>query len=95
MNYQQIGFGIALLTPFIVGVVGLIKNLGVSGNYLILSDFVVGLVLGLLYSYSLSPMVNFTSWFWSGLFGLACGLLACGLYTAGQNMLTSAIKKSR
>jgi len=70
--------GIPLLL-LVMGLVAMIKQLGISGNKLVIASLVVGLVMGVLYQLSLGVEATFTAWFGAVVYGIALGLTASGL----------------
>lgn len=84
MEFDQIVNGIPLMFV-VMGLVEFVKAFGVSGKWLTVSSFAIGLVLGLLYQLSIGIPVGFAGWFGAGIFGLALGLVACKVYDAVRN----------
>ena len=63
----------------IFGMVEFLKKFKVTGNALTIASLAIGLVLGVFYKASLEyTLIN--KYFEWGVFGLACGLAACGLF---------------
>lgn len=73
-----------MLSGVIFAAVAYLKKLGVQGNWLTVSAFGFGLVLGVAYRYAISPMTDFAGWFWAVIFGLLAGFIATGAYDAGK-----------
>lgn len=71
--------GIPLLFV-IFGFTAWIKSLGVRGKALTAASFTIGILAGVLYQYSLMPMVGFAAWFGAVIYGLALGIVASGVY---------------
>lgn len=76
------------LVLVIIGLVEMIKKLGVTGNILIIVSMSIGLCFGVAYQYSLVPLIGFTAWFGSVVYGLALGLVASGIYSAVKSSTT-------
>ncbi|KPL82656.1 hypothetical protein SE15_11195 [Thermanaerothrix daxensis] len=77
--------------PLVLVVLGLVewsKRLGLSGKALQLLSMLVGIVLGVLYQYSVFPLVTFAEWFGAVVYGLALGLIASGVYDAVRSAVT-------
>lgn len=70
------------LVLVIIGLVEMVKKMGLSGNLLIGVSMAIGLGFGIAYQYSLAPLVGFTAWFNASVYGLALGLVASGIYAA-------------
>ncbi|HAD06455.1 MAG TPA: hypothetical protein DCE76_04780 [Anaerolineaceae bacterium] len=71
--------------PLVLVVLGLVewsKRLGVSGQHLQILSMLIGVVLGILYQYSVFPLTTFGEWFGAVIYGLALGLIASGVYDA-------------
>lgn len=71
--------------PLVLVVLGLVewsKRLGVSGQQLQILSMLIGVVLGVLYQYSVFPLTTFGEWFSAAIYGLALGLIASGVYDA-------------
>lgn len=71
--------------PLVLAVIGLVewsKQLGVSGRALQVLSMLVGVALGILYQYSVQPLVDFAGWFGAVIYGLGMGLIASGIYDA-------------
>lgn len=81
MEFDQVVNGIPLILV-VIGSVEVVKKFGVTGKWLTLASFIIGLALGLLYQISLNIPVDFSGWFGAAIFGLALGLFACGVYDA-------------
>ena len=64
----------------VFGLVAFIKSAGVKGQWLLFSSLFIGLALGVLYQFSLGPLVGFAAWFGAGMYGLALGITASGVY---------------
>ena len=75
-----------VLSGVTFALVAWIKQMGLTGRWLTASAFVVGLILGVSYRYSVAPMVDFASWFYAVLFGLLCGAVATGAYKGGESL---------
>jgi hypothetical protein len=81
---MDVSIGGISLVVIIFGLVEFIKKFGLKGNWLTAVSMVVGISLGVLYQVSLKyTIVN--EYFQYALFGLACGLAACGLYDFAKN----------
>lgn len=81
MEFDQIVNGIPLMFV-VMGLVELIKSFGVSGKWLTVASFGVGLALGILYQLSIGIPLDFAGWFGAAVFGLALGLVASKVYDA-------------
>jgi len=85
-----------LAAPFfvaiIISIVEGLKKIGVKDVGSFVSSMVIGLALGLGYSYALAPLTTFGGWFFSAVFGLILGLTASGLYVGVQSAQESALK---
>ncbi len=71
--------------PLVFVVIGLVewsKRLGVSGKPLMVLSMLIGVVLGVLYQFSLQPLEGFSAWFGAVVYGLGLGLVASGIYDA-------------
>lgn len=73
--------GVPLLLV-VMGAVAYAKKAGLSGVALQGASLLVGLVLGVGYMYSVTPPVDFASWFGYAVYGLALGLSASGVVDA-------------
>ena len=78
------------LAVFIFAAVAYLKQLGVAGQWLTISGFVIGVVIGLAYRYAVQPMTDFASWFWAVMFGLMAGFLATGAYKGASDIAAKA-----
>jgi hypothetical protein len=77
--------GIPLIVV-IFGMVEFLKKFKVAGNALTISSLAIGVSLGVLYKASLEyTLVN--KYFEWAIFGLACGLAACGLFDFAKSFL--------
>lgn len=85
MDLENIFVNGVSLSVLIIGLVELVKQFGVSGKWLTISSFAIGLVLGVLYQISLGVPADFGGWFGAIAFGLAAGLVACKVYDAVRN----------
>lgn len=75
--------------PFIVVVLGLVefsKRLGLAGNWLIVESMAMGTTLGVALRLSIM-FPQFGVWFQVGVFGLAVGLAACGIYDFSKKFM--------
>lgn len=86
MDGEALVRGIPLLFV-VVGGVEWLKRANVSGVALNVSSLVLGLLLGLGYQVSLEVPVDFAGWFGAGVYGLALGLTASGVYDAAAKLL--------
>ncbi len=71
--------------PLVLVVLGLVewsKRLGADGKQLQILSMLIGVVLGVLYQYSIFPLATFGEWFGAAIYGLALGLVASGVYDA-------------
>jgi len=75
--------GIPLLA-FVIGLVQWVKGFGLDGRQVKAASMAVGILLGIGYQFSTVPPVDFASWFAAGVFGIALGLVASGLYDASK-----------
>lgn len=83
--------GIPLLS-FVIGLTEWVKAvLKLQGAAAFTAAMIVGLALGVAYSYATVPLVTFSDWFTAVTFGILLGLGASGLFNAA----TSVIKRSR
>lgn len=82
---DQIVNGIPLVA-LVIALVEWIKKFGVTGNVLNAVSMAVGAVVGIGYWYAQAPLVGFSDWFGAIVYGLALGLTASGLYSAGRNI---------
>jgi len=73
--------GVPLLLV-VMGAVAYAKKAGLAGVALQGASLGVGLVLGVGYMYSVTPPVDFASWFGYVIYGLALGLSASGVVDA-------------
>ena len=62
------------------GLVAWVKAMGLRGQALTATAFVVGIVLGVLYQFSLAPLIGFAAWFGAVIYGLGLGIVASGVY---------------
>lgn len=80
------------LVVFVIGAVAWLKQLGVQGRALTASSMVIGLVFGGGYQVFASGVpVDFAGWFAAVFYGLALGLVASGVYKAGESLLLKAV----
>lgn len=79
------------LSAVVLGLVELLKGIGISGNKLTISAFILGLVLGTLYQVSIEVPAGFSGWFGTVLFGLWIGLTA----TKGYDAIRSAANTTK
>lgn len=86
MTLEQLVKDLPLLSGVIYALVEWIKKLGVTGNWLTVSAFASGLVIGIGYRYAVLPMITFADWFWAVMFGLLAGGIATGVYKAQEGM---------
>jgi uncharacterized membrane protein HdeD (DUF308 family) len=83
--FEISGISIILL---IAGIVELFKKLNLHGNILILVSVLVGAVFGTLYKlYLMFPDIQ--SWLEVGIFAIAFGLGAAGLYDISKNFFST------
>ncbi|MEM4203788.1 MAG: hypothetical protein QXS54_06940 [Candidatus Methanomethylicaceae archaeon] len=68
------------LVAVVIGLVEYLKSVGLKGQALSVASLIIGVVLGVAYIYSESPIVTFAEWFRAIVFGLVLGLVASGLY---------------
>lgn len=71
--------------PLIVVVIGLtewLKSVGVSGKWLPFASMLIGLVFGVSYQQSISPIQDFATAFAAIVYGVGLGLVGSGLYDA-------------
>jgi len=73
------------LVLVVLGLVEWVKSLGLQGVAVKFVSMAIGLILGIGYQLSIAVPVGFTGWFGAGVFGLALGLLASGIYDAVKN----------
>ena len=69
--------------PLVIVVLGLVeftKKMGAASRLLTIISLLIGLGLGIAYQLSLAPLVTYAAWFGAVIYGLALGLVACGLY---------------
>lgn len=78
------------LVVFTTGLTPLLKKLGVKDNWLTIGAWVLSVALGIGYKVALKPPVGFSDWFFYGLFGFLCGLVATGIYDAYGNKSNNA-----
>lgn len=90
MDIENILVNGVSLSFVIMGLVELVKQLGVSGKWLTFASFAIGLVLGILYQLTLGIPTDFAGWFGAVAFGLAAGLVACKVYDAIRNAANPA-----
>ena len=73
------------IIPIILGLVELVKRLGLKGNVLIIVSMVIGLLMGAgYYIASAGIPVAFAGWFALIVGGLGYGLVASGIYDVVQ-----------
>lgn len=89
MSFDQIVNGVPLIFV-VMGLVELAKVFGASGKLLTGISVGIGLVLGVLYQISLGVPVDFAGWFGAGLYGIALGITASGVYSAVRNAANPA-----
>ena len=76
--------GVPLL--FVVfGLTAWLKSMGLGGRALTASAFGIGIVAGVLFQYSLTPLAGFTAWFGAAVYGLGLGVVASGVYKGIEN----------
>jgi hypothetical protein len=80
--------GISLIVV-IFGLVEFSKSLGLKGKALTVFSMLLGIFFGIAYkiSESGSSPTDFSGWFAVIVFGLALGLVTCGLYDFANNRL--------
>ena len=71
----------------VMALVTLLGKLGVSGRWQLACALGLGLLLGVGYQASLAPLSLWTDWFGAGLYGLALGLTASGVYETGKKLV--------
>jgi len=76
--------GIPLLLV-VLGLVQFVKGFGFSGTAVKLLSLSIGVLLGIGYQFSVSPPVDFSSWFAVVIFGLGLGLVARGVYDVAKS----------
>lgn len=64
----------------VFGMVAFCKSMGASGKLLTGLSLGIGLVLGLLYYTSQKMPASYAEWVGAGMFGLAIGVVASGVY---------------
>ena len=73
------------IIPIILGLVELVKRLGLKGNVLIIVSMAVGLLMGAgNYIATLGLPADFAGWFALAVGGLGYGLVASGIYDVIQ-----------
>ena len=78
---------IILILAMILGLVQLLKKVGVSGNWLLLASMAMGIILGVLFQLAaMYPAVSI--WLKIAVYGLLLGLTASGLYDIGKQYTT-------
>lgn len=85
MEITQVINGIPLVAV-VIGLVEWVKVFEVPPKWLNLVSMAIGLLVGLGYWYAQSPLSTFADWFGAGIYGIALGLIASGLYKAGVNI---------
>ncbi len=84
MIAQVLGGAVVGGIPIVVVVLGLVefsKQLGVRGKALLLLSMALGILFGVGYEVAQNGVpVGFAGWFAYGVFGLAMGLVASGIY---------------
>lgn len=73
------------LSVVVFALVELIKQFGVSGKWLTVASFAIGLVLAVGYQLTLGIPMDFAGWFGVVIFGLSAGLIACKGYDGIRN----------
>lgn len=68
------------LSTFIFAAVAQVKQFGVSGKWLTVAAFVIGLLVGGPYQFFMHPPAVPLDWFWLVMFSLAGGFIATGAY---------------
>ena len=76
------------LVLVVIGLVEWIKRLGLSGTALNVVALLIGLGLGVAYQCSIVVPVDFAGWFTAGVYGVALGLVASGIYDAGKSIIS-------
>lgn len=84
MEWNEIVSGVPLIFV-VMGLVELTKAFGASGKLLTGLSAFIGLVIGVLYQLSLGVPATFAGWFGAGVYGLALGITASGVYNAVRN----------
>jgi len=72
----------------VIGLVEVMKKLGLQGSWLIVASLLVGLSFGVAYQWSLGPLVTFAEWFGAIVYGLGIGLVATGIYAAAKSAIS-------
>jgi len=87
MNYYDVAvLGVPLLFV-VIGLVEYLKKFGVTGNWLLGSSMLIGVLLG--GGYQLSAVgfpVDFAGWFGVGFYGIGLGIVASGVYDVAKNI---------
>mgnify|MGYP001501922186 CR=1 FL=1 len=79
--------GIPLLFV-VIGLVAYVKKFGVTGNALLVTSMLIGLLFGVGYQVSQAGVpADFAGWFSNGIYGLGLGLVASGLYDEIKDMI--------
>ena len=91
MEYSEAIVGGIPLIVVVIGLVEMLKKLGVHDNWLILASMLVGIVLGIGYKLSLAPIAGFSGWFGAVIYGLGLGLVASGLYAAVKSATSDGL----
>ena len=76
--------------PLLMVVIGLVewsKKIGLSGKWLTVVSMLIGVGLGVLYQMTQAMPVDFSGWFTAGVYGLALGLVASGVYDAAKSVI--------
>ena len=79
MNFEQVINGVPLIFV-VMGLVELTKSVGLTGKWLTVASFGIGLVIGIVYQLSLAIPVDFSGWIGAVFFGLGLGLVASKVY---------------
>jgi hypothetical protein len=77
----------------VLGLVEWVKQLGVSGKGTVAASMAIGVGLGIGYQCSVVVPTDFATWFGAGIFGLALGLVASGIYDAASKVASKAATK--
>lgn len=83
--------GIAILAVVIFAAVAYLKQLGLKGQALTVSAFVVGVIIAVAVRLAMMLPASPADWIWTFVFGLMGGLLATGAYK-GIESATGKIK---
>jgi hypothetical protein len=74
------------LVLVVIGLVEWLKRFGIQGAALNVASLLIGLAAGIAYQISIAMPADFSGWFAAGIYGLALGLVASGLYDAGKSI---------